>query len=192
MVDGHYEGSQEVCPGEAVDYAACDGHLRSEDELLLEMSVDYRAIRVFDDLNDLYFIYTLAQDIHLDILSNLPHDYPAVAEHMPKVTFTTVEHQPRQWVFDQRQHAFELIVNLPLEEVEQVNGAYFVEHKGKVVPRRQEDKGDLVCCESGLRDGEVLGFKVLIDEQIAAFCPDQESDVLVVFYGELHEAYLSV
>lgn len=172
-----------------MDYAACDRHLRSEDELLLEMIVDYRTICVF---NDLYFIYTLAQDIHLDILSYLPHDYPAVAEHMPKITLTTVEHQSRQWVFDQRQHPFELIVDLPFEEVEQVNGAYFIKHKCKVVPRRQKDIGDLVGCESGFGDGQILGLKVFIDEQIAAFCSDQESDVLAVLDRKLHEAYLSI
>lgn len=70
-----------------MDNAACDGHLRSEDQFLQELIADYGGICVFYDL---YLIYTLTQDIHLDLFSYLPYYYPSVAEHMSKESFTTV------------------------------------------------------------------------------------------------------
>lgn len=114
-----------------MDNAACDGHLGPEDELLLKIIADYGAICV---LGGLKLIYTLTRHIHLNLLSYLPYNYSPVTEHMPKICFTAVKHQSRQWVFDQRQHAFELIIDPPFEEVDQVNRAYLIEHKGKVVP----------------------------------------------------------
>lgn len=87
---------------------------------------------------------------------------------MSEEAFTTVEDQSRLRILYKRKQEFEFIVDLSFEEVDQVNGSDFIEHECKVVPGRKKDKGDFVGGESGLGNGDILGLKVFVHEQVAA------------------------